>query len=315
MDTATQRLRRDDISADRSQAPKTTASADRRPLRTWIAEYGLLGLLALVTVSALVGYSTFRLQPDLLARMPEAIPIYAAAFPMFARTQIALAFLALAVFLWRGVRQRWLPAFLALYAISLASELAGTTIGLPFGPYQYTDGLGIKWFDHVPMLIPLSWFFMAVPAYALAGPPARSAFPRRMTLAAEAWRIAVGSLLLLTWDLSLDPAMSNATKYWVWGSEGAYYGMPLLNLFGWYVTGIALMTALAALRADDWLRFLPRRWLGAFYALNLVLPVGMSIAAGMWGAAAVTLVALGVCYLLLRPRAVERVPTLLRVVQ
>ena len=314
MDTAHKQREPAFIRTDRRPDPAIPMAPVRPPIGRWIVEYGPLGLLAVVTVGALVGYSTFRLRPELLSRMPEAIPIYAAAFPMFARTQIALAFLALAVFLWRAARLRWLPAFLALYAISLGSELLGTTIGLPFGPYQYTEGLGIKWFDHVPMLSPLSWFFMAVPAYALAGPPARSASPRRMSFAAEAWRIAVGSLLLLTWDLSLDPAMSNATKYWVWGSEGAYYGMPLLNLFGWYVTGVALMTALAALRADDWLRFLPRRWLGAFYALNLVLPVGMSIASGMWGAAAVTLVALAVCYLLLRPRAVERAPAMLRVV-
>ena len=156
---------------------------------------------------------------------------------------------------------------------------------------------------------------MALPSYALAGTTARSALPRRLSIADEAWRVAVGSLLLLTWDLSLDPAMSNATKYWVWGSEGSYYGMPLLNLFGWYVTGVALMTALSALRADSGLRFLPKRWLGAFYALNLVLPIGMSVASGMWGAAAVTLASLGICYLLLRTRAEDRLPASLQVVR
>ncbi len=314
MDTAQTQIRRDNIRRDLRPEPATPVATGRRPFREWVAEYGLLGLLALVTVGALAGYSTFRLRPELLSQMPGAIPVYAAAFTVFARAQIALAFLALAVFLWRATRLRWLPAFVALYVISLASELLGTTIGLPFGPYTYTAGLGIKWFGHVPMLIPLSWFFMALPSYALAGSPAQSASSRRASLVAEAWRIAVGSLLLLTWDLSLDPAMSNATKYWVWGSEGVYYGMPLLNLFGWYVTGVALMTALAALRADDWLRFLPRRWLGAFYALNLLLPVGMSIASGMWGAAAVTLAALGICYLLLRPHA-ERAPNRLQVVR
>jgi len=315
MDTALNRLRRNDIAIDQRAERATPTAPRRRPRREWVAEYGLLGLLAAVTVGALVGYSTFTLRPELLSQMPEAIPIYAAAFPVFARTQIAIAFLALAVFLWRATRLRWLPAFAALYVISLASELLGTTVGVPFGPYQYTAGLGIKWFDHVPMLIPLSWFFMALPSYALAGSPARSALPRRMSIATEAWRIAVGSLLLLTWDLSLDPAMSSATKYWEWGSEGVYYGMPLLNLFGWYITGVALMTALAALRADDWLRFLPRRWLGAFYALNLLLPVGMSMAAGMWGAVAATLAALGICWLLLRQRGDDRPPAVLRVVR
>ena len=58
--------------------------------------------------------------------------------------------------------------FCLIHLTSLTSELSGTTVGLPFGPYHYTAGLGPKWFDHVPLLIPLSWFMMAVPSYAIA---------------------------------------------------------------------------------------------------------------------------------------------------
>jgi putative membrane protein len=289
-------------------------SAPGRAIGQWLADYGMLAALSVVTVAALAGYSTFRLRPELLAQMPEAIPFYSIAFSLFARVQIIAAFATLAFFLWRAARTRWIPAFLALYAISLASELMGTTVGLPFGPYRYTEALGISWFGHVPILIPVSWFFMAVPSYALAGTSATSPYPRRTRIAAEARRIAIASLLLLTWDLSLDPAMSSATAYWVWGSEGAYYGMPLLNLFGWYVTGIALMAALAALGADRWLRFLPRRWMAAFYAVNLLLPVGMSVASGMWGAAAVTFAVLGVCTLLIGRRSTDSGRVTLQVV-
>ncbi len=106
----------------------------------------------------------------------------------------------------------------------------------------------------------------------------------------------LASLILASWDLALDPAMSYATNYWVWGEAGPYYGMPLLNLFGWYVTGLLLMGALAALRAESWIRPLPHRWLGGFYLANLALPLGMSAAAGLWGAVAATLAALGIAY-------------------
>ena len=82
--------------------------------------------------------------------------------------------------------------------------------------------------------------------------------------------------------------MSLVTKYWVWGVNGPYYGMPILNLVGWYVTGLALMIALSALRADRWIALLPLRWLVAFYGANLLLPLGMSAAAGLWGAVAAT---------------------------
>ena len=63
---------------------------------------------------------------------------------------------------------RWVPAFGALYLISLSAELMGTTRGIPFGEYSYSAILAPMWGGHVPVIIPLSWFCMAVPSYALA---------------------------------------------------------------------------------------------------------------------------------------------------
>lgn len=252
----------------------------------------LLVALYLVTAGAIAGYAVFGRHPQLLNELPGAVPVYLVAFTGFARGHILLAFAALAYVLVRRAGLRWIGAFAAVYVLSLASELSGTTVGLPFGPYHYTDGLGIKWFGHVPLLIPLSWFFMAVPSFAIAlrtlgaraivaGEPAS-----RRAMAAT---IALGSAVLLSWDLALDPAMSRVTTYWVWGSEGPYYGMPWLNLFGWYVTGLVLMGAIAALRADRWVRDLPIGWIAAFYGANLLLPVGLAAAAGLWGAVAASL--------------------------
>jgi hypothetical protein len=73
-----------------------------------------------------------------------------------------------------------------------------------------------------------------------------------------------GSLILLAWDLALDPAMSYATRYWVWGETGPYYGMPWLNLFGWYVTGLALMGVLDVVPRGRWTaRIDPAWWLAS----------------------------------------------------
>jgi uncharacterized membrane protein len=248
-----------------------------------------LWVLCAFTAFTLAGYASFGLHPRLLARFPEAAPIYGLAFRGFAVGHVLVAGSVLVLFLTLRAGRRWLPAFASLYAISLSSELLGTRLGIPFGDYGYTELLGIKWFGLVPLVIPLSWFFMALPSYALAlrALPAPDAAGRRVLLA---------SLLLASWDLALDPAMSHATKYWVWGEAGPYYGMPLLNLFGWYVTGLLLMGALAALRAETWLRALSPRWLAGFYLANLALPLGMSAAAGLWGAVAATVGALGIAY-------------------
>jgi carotene biosynthesis associated membrane protein len=264
----------------------------------WRAE---LPLAAFVLFSALAvaGFATFGLHPHLLAAFPGAVPAYGLAFTFFPRGHILFAFVVLAIALHRRAGWRWLPSLGVLYAVSLASELLGTTAGVPFGPYRYTDGLGLKWLGHVPVLIPLSWFVMAVPSYALA----RAAFASRHRVLP---RVLLAALILVSWDLSLDPAMSEVTKYWVWGSRGLYYGMPLLNLAGWYATAVALMAALAALRADAWLSRLPGRWAAAFYGANLLLPLGLSAAAGLWGAVGVSAGALGLCWWL--ARAGQRAP-------
>jgi putative membrane protein len=258
-----------------------------------------LWVLYAFTAVAVGGYASFGAHPQLLAKYPDVAGFYAFAFLFFSRVQIILAGAALAIFLYNHARWRWLGAFAALYAISLCSELAGTTVGLPFGPYAYTAALGPKWFAHVPVLIPLSWFFMSVPSYALAG--------ILLPVGSRPWRrVLLASFILLSWDLSLDPAMSHATRYWEWGTPGPYYGMPLLNLFGWYVTGLALMGALSALRADAWIERLPVRWLAGFYAANLLLPLGMILAQGFWPAALLTIAALGAAVLFARIRAPRR---------
>lgn len=246
-----------------------------------------LALVYVVSVLSLVGFVWFGLHPERLADAPRAAAVYGGMLLWAPRVQILVAFAALALLLTRHTGTRWLPALGAVYLLSLLSELAGTTIGLPFGPYRYTDGLGVKWLGHVPVLIPLSWFFMALPSYGIA----RWRFPT-----SSAPRVVAGSLVLLSWDLALDPAMSLVTKYWVWGVDGPYYGMPILNLVGWYVTGLALMMALSAQRADRWIARLPLRWLVGFYGANLLLPIGMSAAAGLSGAVAATVAAMLLCW-------------------
>jgi uncharacterized membrane protein len=122
-------------------------------------------------------------------------------------------------------RGRAFGALIGVYLVSLGSELLGTTYGIPFGAYSYTALLGPKWFDRVPLLIPLSWFTMAWAVWCLALPWAKG------------WAaVGLGTALLVAWDLLLDPAMSKVTSYWVWGEVGRYYGMPWSNLAGWAIT-------------------------------------------------------------------------------
>jgi uncharacterized membrane protein len=268
----------------------------------------LAALVALYLFSAIAlgGYWSFGLHPQLLSHIGPFASFYGVAFRFFGQAQVWLAGAVLVFLLVRAVGWVWVGAFAAVYAISLGSELAGTTWGIPFGAYGYTDLLGVRWLDRVPVVIPLSWFTMALPAYALA---------RRRFGPGRGLSVALlGSFALLIWDLSLDPAMSYATPYWWWGEVGPYYGMPLLNLLGWYLTGLALMFAFQGLRADRWTdRLSPGVW-AAYYGGNLLLPIGMCVAAGLWGAVLLSVATLvGVGVLLWAP-APEREPLALAMV-
>lgn len=253
-----------------------------------------LWLLAAFTAASLLGFAVFGRNPALLVHLPPAAAaFYGAAFRFFAVGHVWLAMAVFALLLAGRAGVRWLPAFGALYLLSLSSELLGTTRGIPFGGYSYSPLLGPMWAGHVPVVIPLSWFYMAIPSYAFAC----RALPGRGRVAL---RIGLASLILLVWDLALDPAMSHAVPYWVWETTGPYYGMPWLNLFGWYVTGVGLMGALAVLRAERWIAALPLGWLAGFYLLNLLLPLGMNLAAGLWLAVFVPLAAVAVLGILVR---------------
>jgi uncharacterized membrane protein len=253
-----------------------SAPISASPGRSVWLERSLLGVLFVVTVMAAVGYAAFALHPERLAAVPDAAIVYGYALRMLPPAHIIVGVVALAAILTYRVGPAWLPAAIVLYLISLGSELLGTTAGIPFGAYRYTDGLGIKWLAHVPVLIPASWFMMALPSFTLAS---------RWITSHRGWRIATAAALLVSWDLALDPAMSRLMPYWVWGSAGSYYGMPLGNLGGWYLTGVALMAALTLLRVDRWLVDVPTMPLVGIYGANLALPVLMAAAAGLWPAA------------------------------
>lgn len=193
---------------------------------------------------------------------------------------------ALAALVHATGRLGWRRALALLAAgalISLAAELTGTSTGLPFGPYSYTPLLGWRVAGLVPFPIPLSWFYMVYCSLAILG---RLLVPRDDLRTRLAWA-ASGGLALTAWDVSMDPAMSFATAHWLWHTRGFFYGMPLLNWFGWWLTGsivafamvsIARPTRIAALVSPSPLPL----WL---YAINGVFPIAICLRHQLWWAA------------------------------
>jgi putative membrane protein len=233
-----------------------------------IVPWVLLALQAAIVIASLLGYGIFTSRPDLLIQVDPQARFFTWAFHGFAVGNMLFGGLAVVADAILRNRIPALFAFIAVYVASLASELLGTGLGVPFGPYSYTSLLGPKWFDLVPLLIPLSWFTVSWACWVIAR-------QRASSVAA----ILLGTSLLVAWDLLLDPAMSRVTSYWVWGEAGSYYGMPWSNLFGWGMTGLVLFLILNRVAPEprSTLRF--ALWV---YLVNFSLPLGFCILNRYW---------------------------------
>lgn len=156
-----------------------------------------------------------------------------------------LGTLAVALYARRTIgKWHWLSFMLSAIALSLTSELLGTSTGFPFGHYRYLSGLGYKIADLVPFTIPLSWFYLGFSAYIIAR--AGLATVRVKPWLRQLLAIFFGALCLTSWDFVLDPAMSQASiPFWIWEQPGAFFGMPYQNFAGWLGTGIVFMTVAA----------------------------------------------------------------------
>ncbi|MFY7931726.1 MAG: gamma-carotene 1'-hydroxylase CruF [Microcystis aeruginosa] len=181
-------------------------------------------------------------------------PEFVANLPDFGKTAFAwsmagggvvymvLGMAAVAVYAYRTLGVwHWLGFMVPAISLSLCSELLGTSTGFPFGHYRYLSGLGYKIAGLVPFTIPLSWFYLGFSAYIIAR-------VGLSTLAIPQWlqnlgSIAIGAVLLTSWDFVLDPAMSQTTiPFWIWEQPGAFFGMPYENFAGWFGTGCVFMT-------------------------------------------------------------------------
>ncbi|MCH2246445.1 MAG: carotenoid biosynthesis protein [Crocosphaera sp.] len=235
--------------------------------------FGLAGLLLVLP------------HPDFIASLP---PIGKTAFAWSMAgggvMYMLLGMSAVAVYAYRtlGVWHS-LGFMLPALAISLTSELLGTSTGFPFGHYRYLTGLGYKIAGLVPFTIPLSWFYLGFSAYLIA----RAGLNNKIS---QNWlkmvaSITLGAIFLTAWDFVLDPAMSQTTlPFWVWEQPGAFFGMPYQNFAGWFGTGAVFMTVATLIWKVKPFNF-PQSNLGvplAIYLSNFAFAMIMSLAAGIY---------------------------------
>jgi putative membrane protein len=284
------------ISKSMTDPTRPVAGDDAESTRATLLRVASIALLMHAALSAFsaFAFATFLAPPTpAWLNTPMNLKVYAIGISYGGQTTVVLgaiaglAFLAYCI----GMRRAAL-VFAVSFAMSLTSELTGTSTGLPFGAYGYSDQLGFKIAGLVPFNIPTSWFYMLVASLAICG----RLLPATDDSKTKWWWALVGGIVLTAWDVSMDPAMVK-TNHWSWhvpdlsGESSVarfvgtpfFFGMPLTNWLGWLLTGILVARAMLALVPPSvWARQVsPSRLPLVLYGVNGLLPIAICLAQDM----------------------------------
>ena len=125
-------------------------------------------------------------------------------------------------------------------------ENIGVLTGFPFGHYHYTDVLGPKLFL-VPLLIGPAYFGTGYLSWVLAT-VLLCTDQRRDRLPTFVVPL-IAAFIMVGWDLCFDPAASTIAHMWIWENGGGYFGVPLTNFLGWYLTVYIFLQLFALCRS------------------------------------------------------------------
>lgn len=132
--------------------------------------------------------------------------------------------------------KRTTVAFITIASLTWFAEFMGSSIGIPFGHYSYTDILQPQ-LAHVPMIIPLAWFMMLPPSWVIA--QTLTSHRNQHTISYYLLFAGISALAITAWDLFLDPQMV-AWGFWVWDHPVGYFGIPWTNYVGWLITAFII---------------------------------------------------------------------------
>ena len=131
---------------------------------------------------------------------------------------------------WRGI----LIFFAICLVVGNILENVGVLTGFPFGHYYFTDLMGPKLFA-VPIQLGLAYLGMAYLSWTLARVilgsmrnPLEGSHVLTLPL--------IAAFIMVAWDFSQDPVWSTILRLWIWQRGGAYFGVPVSNFLGWYLT-------------------------------------------------------------------------------
>jgi putative membrane protein len=131
-----------------------------------------------------------------------------------------------------------IPGILAFVGICLVVgfvfEYPAVQTAFPFGHYYFSDLMGPKLWG-IPIFLALAYVGMGYLSWMLAvvilgGVRNPISGSRVVTLP------LIAAFIMVAWDLAQDPVWSTVLHACFWLNGGAYFGVPVTNFLGWYLT-------------------------------------------------------------------------------
>ena len=136
------------------------------------------------------------------------------------------------VYGWRGI-----VVFLMIsLAVTFALENLGIATGFPYGHYHFEVAAGLPHVGAVPMVVGLLYFAMGYFSWLIASlllDDADLHMDRPLNVVALP---LIAAFVMVQWDVVMDPPNATLYRAWIWHDGGGYFGVPLSNYVGWYLT-------------------------------------------------------------------------------
>jgi uncharacterized membrane protein len=144
-----------------------------------------------------------------------------------------------------GARRYGLDGAAAFFGIVIAIgwtiESVGVMTSVPFGAYHYAESMQ-PFIGVVPLSVLFAYFAMSYPAWIVASMIVGrfdNDFDSRSINAIS----VCAAMLMVFWDLSMDPLRATIEGRWIWDSPGVYLGIPMSNFLGWFLTAWLMFRA------------------------------------------------------------------------
>jgi len=167
-----------------------------------------------------------------------------------ASLDVIVGFLPVVFALWHLTRWAGAPtaigSFVVIVVTSWSFEAVGVATGRVFGNYYYPPDILGPLLVGVPPLIMLQYFAMGYSALVMAHAISGTLSTRTTGIRLVATS-ALAALTMVVLDLSSDPMQSTVLGDWIWRTGGAYFGVPIQNFWGWFITTFTFFMIVALL--------------------------------------------------------------------